>query len=89
MSIFDGIIISFLNDNWLVSKQCIRCWPKQEATMDNEELEKQNKQEQKEEKKEQVERDLKTLLVVDTPSKVKLFDINNQVIKYTKSSIII
>lgn len=57
--------------------------------MDNEELEKQNKQEQKEEKKEQVERDLKILLVVDTPSKVKLFDINNQVIKYTKSSIII
>lgn len=33
--------------------------------------------------------DLKILLVVDTPSKVKLFDINNKVIKYTKSSIII
>lgn len=33
--------------------------------------------------------DLKILLVVDTPSKVKLFDINNKVIKYTKSSTII
>lgn len=32
---------------------------------------------------------LKILLVVDTPSKVKLFDINNKVIKYTKSSTII
>lgn len=30
--------------------------------------------------------DLKILLVVDTPSKVKLFDINNKVIKYTKAS---
>lgn len=28
---------------------------------------------------------LKILLVVDTPSKVKLFDINNKVIKYTKT----
>lgn len=28
--------------------------------------------------------DLKILVVVDTPSKVKLFDINNKVIKYTK-----
>lgn len=33
--------------------------------------------------------DLKILLVVDTPSKVKLFDINNKVIKYTKASTII
>lgn len=33
--------------------------------------------------------DLKILLVVDTPSKVKLFDINNKVIKYTRSSSII
>jgi len=33
--------------------------------------------------------DLKILLVVDTPSKVKLFDINNKVIKYTKPSTII
>lgn len=33
--------------------------------------------------------DLKILLVVDTPSKVKLFDINNKVIKYTKTGTII